>query len=132
MPIDRLDTVCIFVSDQNRANNFYTEVLGFELRADAPLFPGATARWIEVAPKNSATVVILYLPDENWQHYKQVVGKSQAVTFRVTDMASLHKDLKAKGVNICPGTGCPTLGTYATILDSEGNSLILVEHPKSD
>ena len=39
MPIDRLDTVCIFVNDQNRAKNFYTEVLGFEFRADAPLSP---------------------------------------------------------------------------------------------
>jgi lactoylglutathione lyase len=132
MPIDRLDTVCIFVSDQNRAKNFYTEILGFELRADNPLFPGASARWIEVAPKDSATVVILYLPDENWQHYIQVVGKSQAVTFRVTDMAALAKDLKAKGVNFVQEPDVQPWGTYATIQDSEGNSLILVEHPKSE
>ena len=132
MPIDRLDTVCIFVNDQDRAKRFYSEVLGFELRADAPLFPGAPNRWIEVAPKNSLTVVILYLPDENWQHYKQVVGKSQAVTFRVTDMESLHKDLTAKGVKFVQEPDVQPWGTYATIEDSEGNSLILVEHPKSE
>ena len=85
-----------------------------------------------MAPISSATVIILYLPDENWQHYKQVVGKSQAVTFRVTDMASLHKDLKAKGVNFVQEPDVQPWGTYATIQDSEGNSLILVEHPKSD
>ena len=132
MPIDRQDTVCIFVGDQNRAKDFYTKILGFELHADAPLFPGASARWIEVAPKNSSTMVILYLPDENWQHYKQVVGKSQAVTFRVTDMASLQKKLKAKVVKFVQEPDVQLWGTYATIQDSKGNSLILVEHPKSE
>src|SRR5215218_2569282 len=96
--IDRVGTVSIFVQDQNRAKDFYTNVLGFELRTDAPLSPGSSARWIAVAPNGAATEVILYLPDENWEHYRQVVGQSQAVTFNVTDMAALHADLKAKGV----------------------------------
>jgi catechol 2,3-dioxygenase-like lactoylglutathione lyase family enzyme len=30
--IDRIGTVCVFVSNQDRANEFYTRVLGFELR----------------------------------------------------------------------------------------------------
>lgn len=128
--IDRVGTVCIFVSDQDRAKKFYTEVLGFELRQDQPLYPGATMRWVGVAPKGAATEVILYLPDQNWEHYRQVVGKSQAVTFNVTDMAGLYKDLKAKGVVFTQQPDKQPWGTYATIKDSEGNSLILVEPPK--
>jgi len=89
--IDRVGTVCIFVNDQDRAKKFYTEVLGFELRQDMPLYPGAAMRWVAVAPKGAATEVILYLPDQNWEHYRQVVGKSQAVTFNVTDMNGLYK-----------------------------------------
>src|SRR5918912_654915 len=96
--IDRVGTVCVFVEDQDRAKDFYTNVLGFELRTDAPLYPGAAARWVAVAPKGAATEVILYLPDENWEHYRQVVGKSQALTFNVTNMAAVHADLRAKGV----------------------------------
>ena len=130
MPIERLDTVCIFVNDQDRAKDFYTTTLGFEVYEDAPLYPGASARWIEVAPKNSSTMIILYLLDENWQHYKQVLGKSQALTFRVTDMATFHKELKSKGVKFVQEPDVQPWGTYATIQDSEGNDLILVEHPK--
>ena len=128
--INQIGTVCIFVSDQNRAKDFYTNVLGFELHSDEPIYPGAANRWLSVAPKGAATEVILYLPDENWQHYKQVVGQSQAVTFNVTDMDALYRDLKGKGVKFAQEPDKQPWGTYATIEDSEGNRLILVEQPK--
>src|SRR5689334_11268862 len=125
--INQIGTVCIFVSDQDRAKDFYTNVLGFELHSDEPIYPGAANRWLSVAPKGAATEVILYLPDENWQHYKQVVGQSQAVTFNVTDMDALYSDLKSKGVKFAQEPDKQPWGTYATIEDSEGNRLILVE-----
>ncbi len=128
--IDRVGTVCVFVADQDRAKNFYTNVLGFELRQDMPLYPGAASRWVAVAPKGAATEVILYLPDQNWEHYKQVVGKSQALTFEVTDMDRLYADLRSKGVKFVQVPDKQPWGTYATIEDSEGNRLILREAPK--
>lgn len=73
--------------------------------------------------------MILYLIDENWQHYKSVLGQSQAITFNVTDMRTLHADLKAKGVTFVQEPERQPWGTYATIQDSEGNRLLLVEPP---
>ena len=128
--IDRVGTVCIFVSDQDRAKKFYTQTLGFELRSDEPLYPGAKNRWVAVAPKGAATEVILYLPDENWEHYRQVVGKSQALTFEVSDMKKLHADLKARGVPFPQEPDEQPWGTSAIIQDSEGNHLILRQAPK--
>ncbi len=127
--IDRVGTVCVFVSNQDRAKDFYTRVLGFELRSDEPLYPGAPNRWVAVAPKGASTEVILYLPDQNWEHYKQVVGKSQALTFNVTDMDALAADLHAKGVSFVQEPDKQPWGTNAIIQDSEGNRLILVEQP---
>jgi lactoylglutathione lyase len=127
--IDRVGTVCVFVSDQDRAKDFYTRVLGFELREDSPLYPGAPNRWIAVAPAGAQTDVILYLPDQNWEHYRQVVGRSQALTFNVTGMTGLAKDLKTRGVKFVQEPDPQPWGTYATIEDSEGNRLILVEPP---
>ena len=127
--IDRVGTVSVFVQDQDRAKDFYTNVLGFELRTDAPLYPGATNRWVAVAPKGAATEVVLYLPDENWEHYRQVVGQSQALTFNVTDLQALHADLKTKGVTFVQEPDVQPWGTYAIILDSEGNRLILSQPP---
>lgn len=128
--INGVGTVSIYVSDQDRAKDFYTKVLGFELKQDAPLYPGATNRWVAVAPKGAVTEVILYVPDENWEHYKQTVGQSQSLTFDVSDMASVVADLKAKGVQFTQEPDPQPWGTYATIVDSEGNKLLLVEQPK--
>ena len=127
--INGVGTVSIFVSDQQRAKAFYTDVLGFELRTDAELYPGAEARWIAVAPKGATTEIILYLPDENWRHYEQVVGKAQSITLDISDMATVHADLKAKGVAFTQEPDVQPWGTYATIQDSEGNQILLVEQP---
>ena len=125
--IDAVATICIFVNDQDKAKAFYTEKLGFELRQDAPM---GESRWIAVAPKGARTEVILYKPDENWEHYRQVVGKSQAITFNVTDIVALQADLEAKGVRITQKPDPQPWGTYMMILDEEGNGLLMVEPPK--
>jgi lactoylglutathione lyase len=125
--IDAVATVCIFVNDQEKAKAFYMEKLGFELREDAPM---GASRWIAVAPPGARTEVILYKLDENWEHYRQVMGKSQALTFNVTDMAALHADLKAKGVRITQEPDPQPWGTYMMILDEDNNGLLMVEPPK--
>ena len=129
--ITKVGTVSVYVSDQQRAKAFYTEKTGMELHQDAELFPGATNRWISVAPKGAATEIILYLPDENWEHYKQVVGKSQSITLEVDNMNETYKTLKAKGVEFITEPDVQPWGTNAFIKDSEGNSILLVEQPKS-
>ena len=101
----------------------------FELRADAPLFPGAAARWLAVAPAGAETEIILYLPDENWEHYKGVVGQSQAITLQVSDMTAVHAELSTKGVTFVQEPDVQPWGTFAIIEDSEKNRLILVEQP---
>ena len=129
MPINKVGTVCVFVSDQNRAKAFYTEQLGLELRTDMPLYPGAPSRWLAVAPHGASTDIILYLPDENWYHYRQVVGKSQAITLDVTDLVQVAADLKRKGVKFVQEPEAQPWGTFATIEDSEGNHILLVQQP---
>lgn len=129
---NKIGTVSVYVSDQQRAKDFYVNKLGFQIRTDAPLYPGAATRWISVVPKqNSETELILYVPDENWEHYKQVVGKSQAITLDVTNLMELVANLKAKGVRFASEPEAQPWGTFATIIDSEDNRILLVEQPKS-
>ena len=125
--IDAVATVCIFVNDQEKAKAFYTDTLGFELRQDSPM---GESRWIAVAPKGARTEVILYKMDQNWEHYRSVMGKSQAITFNVTDIAGLRDDLKAKGVRITQEPDPQPWGTYMMILDQDNNALLMVEEPK--
>ena len=130
MPINYVGTVSVFVADQQRAKDFYTNKLGFELRTDAELYPGSDSRWIAVAPKGGETELILYLPDEAWTHYQGVVGKSQAITLTVTDLQTVFEDLKSKGIKFVQEPDVQPWGTFATLEDSEGNHILLVELPK--
>ena len=126
--INAIGTVCLFVNDQDKAKNFYVNKLGFELRDDEPMGP---SRWLSVAPKGAVTELVLYKVDSNWEHYRQVVGKSQAITFDVTDMDGLYKTLKAKGIRFTMEPEHQPWGTQAMIQDDDGNRIILVERPKA-
>ena len=125
--IDAVATICIFVNDQDKAKAFYTDVLGFELRQDSPM---GESRWLAVAPKGARTEIILYKMDANWEHYRQVMGKSQAITFNVTDIKGLRADFKEKGVRITQEPDPQPWGTYIMILDQDDNALLMVEEPR--
>ncbi len=126
---NHIGTVCVFVEDQDRAKAFYTNVLGMEVHQDMPVFPGAPNRWLSVKPHGATTELILYKIDKNWEHYIAVVGKSQAVTFDVSNILGLIADLKSKGVTVVVEPDVQPWGTNAMIKDSEGNTLLLVETP---
>src|SRR5258708_15664794 len=48
-----------------------------------------------------------------------VMGKSQALTFNVTDMTALHADLKAKGSAHHPGTRSSTVAKKCNYLKQD-------------
>ncbi len=57
--VERLSTVMVPVSDQDRGIEFYRDKLGFELRTDTPM--GRGERWVEVAPPSGETTIALVL-----------------------------------------------------------------------
>ena len=125
--ITKVSTVSVFVNDQDAAKEFYTTKLGFEVRLDVPM--GPDSRWLAVVPPGAETEVILYKPDENWEHYRQVVGKSQALIFGVDDIDQTIADLEAKGVVVPMGIADAPWGRQAMILDQDQNMLLLVQRP---
>jgi lactoylglutathione lyase len=60
--IDHLGRVMVPVSDQDAAIAFYTQTLGWELRADVPFGDEGGNRWVEVAPPGSTARLALNPP----------------------------------------------------------------------
>lgn len=56
-----IKSVSLPVADQERALRFYVDVLGFELRTDVEVWPGA--RLVEVVPPGSDVGLVLLPPD---------------------------------------------------------------------
>ena len=123
--IKMVGSVSIFVEDQQRAKAFYTEKLGLEVRIEAPLYPGAEVKWLEVAPAGAETVITLYVPDDNWAHCRHLLGKAQALTLFVADIEGMAETLRGRGVKILHEPEAQPWGSYMVIEDSEGNSLIM-------
>jgi catechol 2,3-dioxygenase-like lactoylglutathione lyase family enzyme len=120
--VDQVATVMVPVADQDRAIAFYTEKLGFELRADTPF--GNGDRWVEVAPAGAATTVALVTPMEG-----QEVGVESRVAFASADIDADHAALRDRGVEVDPevmrmGDPVPPMFFFR---DADGNRLLLVQ-----
>jgi catechol 2,3-dioxygenase-like lactoylglutathione lyase family enzyme len=94
MSITRVGRVILPVSDQEKALEFYTGALGFEVVADMPFGDGN--RWLEVAPSGSEARIALQPPPGGVQAEK---GQS-CVCFSTNDLDADYASLKERGVDV--------------------------------
>jgi catechol 2,3-dioxygenase-like lactoylglutathione lyase family enzyme len=96
----RIGLTSIFVDDQDQAEQFYTEILGFQVKTSAPYGPGE--RWLSVvAPEEPDGVeLVLHLADEPAQAFQQASRQAgrPVLSLRTDDCAAEAERLKAKGV----------------------------------
>ena len=121
--INTVGIVCIPVSDQDTAVDFYVGTLGFETRADVPF--GNGYRWVEVAPAGSATTIAIAPPPEG----QPTGGAQTGIIFHTDDIESVHADLKAAGVDVdaeISRMGDPVPPMF-WLRDPENNVLIVAE-----
>src|SRR5438132_1102844 len=101
--ITHVKSTTVFVSDQDRALDFYVNKLGFEKRADQPMGPDAP-RWIEVAPKGAQTSLVLYKPTPSapgastYELAESLIGTFASFIFGVDDMSKIYDELTKRGV----------------------------------
>jgi catechol 2,3-dioxygenase-like lactoylglutathione lyase family enzyme len=121
--INTLGIVCIPVSDQDKAIEFYVDTLGFEKRADIPFANGY--RWVEVAPAGSATTIAIAPPPQG-----QPTGNAQTgIILHTDDIEAVHADLKAQGVDVddeISRMGDP-VPPMVWLRDPENNVLMIAE-----
>ena len=114
----RIQSISISVADQDRALAFYTEVLGFELRADVEVWPGA--RYIEVVPPGSNVGLVLLTPgSEIPMAVRMGTDDAETAYARLAEAgATLHND----GVIVIGDS--PRMFFFA---DQDGNGLVYLE-----
>ncbi len=120
--ITQVGAVMVPVSDQDRAIAFYTDKLGFELRADIPF--GRGDRWVEVAPAGATTTIALVAPREG-----EAVGIETRVGFATDDADANHASLRTAGVDVDAevmrmGDPVPPMFFFR---DPDGNKFMTVE-----
>ncbi len=119
--ITEVGTVIVPVSDQDRAIEFYTETLGFEVRGDTPYGDGD--RWVEVAPEGAATTIALVPPREG-----QSVGVPTNIGLSTQDVDADHAALKERGADVddVMRMGDPVPPMFF-LRDQDGNQIFVVQ-----
>jgi predicted enzyme related to lactoylglutathione lyase len=120
--INQVRTVGVYVGDQQRALDFYTQKLGMELRRDEPM--GPNARWIEVAPPGATTTIVLYTPEGQ----EDRIGTFAPFTLECADLTSTYEELRAKGVEFAQAPEMQPWGMMmATVKDQDGNTIVMTQ-----
>jgi len=129
--IQKLTHAPLVVSDQDKALKFYTEVLGFEKRADYQQ-PGKP-RWLTVAPKGQDLEFILVQGRFKIESHLPPEAGTGGIhwAFTTDDCRGDYERLKARGVNFKVGTYTEpekqTWGTSAYFKDPDGNQFALIQ-----
>jgi catechol 2,3-dioxygenase-like lactoylglutathione lyase family enzyme len=121
--VDKINTVVIPVSDQDRAIDFYVEKLGLEKRSDIPF--GDKYRWVEVSPRDAETTIALAPPPADGE---PVGSRETGIGLHTDDIDAYHAELKAAGVDVdaeISRMGDPVPPLF-WLRDPEGNTLMVV------
>ncbi len=128
----RITVTSVFVSDQSKALDFYTGVLGFVKKNDVPL--GDDARWLTVVSPEAPDGVELLLepnghPAAGAYQAALVADGIPATSFSVDDVQGEFDRLSAKGVIfVQPPTEMGPV-TTAVFDDTCGNLIQIASQP---
>ena len=122
--LERLMYTSVFVSDQDKALDFYTNVLGLEQRVDNPTPDGP--RFLTVAVEGQDFELVLW-PGTPGQA-QSVDGRIPAAyTIATADCRKAYDELKSRGVRFDTGVLEYPWGYIAVFQDPDGNRLQLRE-----
>ena len=131
--LKRLATTTIYVKNQNEALRFFTEKLGFEIRADVTNYG---YRWVSVGLKDQPSLDIGLTPlqaggrftEEDVKFLTHLVesGKMGTGVWKTDDCQAVYEKLTAKGVEfVMPPTDRPYGVIEAVFKDNSGNWFVL-------
>jgi catechol 2,3-dioxygenase-like lactoylglutathione lyase family enzyme len=121
-PINRVATVFLPVADQDRSLAFFRDQLGFDVRSDY----GEDARWIEVAPPGSTTVISLNGPSDQRPNFQP--GALASFSFDTDDLEAAMAEFSGRGVQFDePIRMPPPVPPMVYFRDPDGNQMLLVQ-----
>jgi len=121
--ITHVTLVNLPVRDQDRSLDFFVNKLGMKVRTDQPYGPGT--RWIEVAPGDDGTAIVLDKVDEDAAYGQPLTN----VLFGCDDAAATAASLREAGVEVTdPVT--EHWGTFILVTEPDGRQICVTQNDK--
>ncbi|HZX97281.1 MAG TPA: VOC family protein [Myxococcales bacterium] len=136
--IQKLSHVTVYVTDQDRAKDFYVGTLGFEVRTDATMGP---FRWLTVGPKGQPDLELILMKiapgpmmDEAAANQLRALVEKGGLGCGVLETADVRRDyeeLSRKGVRFSGPPEERPYGIETVLRDDSGNWFSLCQRPSS-
>ena len=133
----KIATAQLWVHDQDEALAFYTEKLGWEVRADVTMPEMGDFRWLTVGPADGSefAVTLMAIPGppvfeaEAADQLRELVSKGMAGTLFLTtdDCAAAYEELKGRGVEFIDRPQEQPYGIDSSFRDPSGNHIRLTQ-----
>lgn len=134
--VTRLSHASFFVTDQDKAYDFYVNKLGFKVNTDATMDNGF--RWLTVTPPEQPDMEIVLFPatgnangleDDVKAALKLLLDKGVmgAGVLQTNDCRATYEELKAKGVHFKSEPKEQFYGVEAIVTDGCGNWFSMTE-----
>ena len=133
----RISNAQMYVNDQEEALAFYTDKLGWEVRADVTLAEMGDFRWLTVGPpgQEDFAVVLMAIPqppvfeEETANMLREVVARGVAAPIFLTtdDVYADYEALKARGVEFVDTPEERPYGIDSSFRDPSGNHIRLTQ-----
>ena len=133
--IRRLSHGSVYVIDQQSAEDFYVNKLGFEARMKVPI--GGDAFWLTVSPREQPELQITLMPINKGSMFsKEVAGQLTELVkngtfgfgvFECKDIFATYQELMSKGVEFTKEPTEEFYGIEAMFKDDSGNWFSLTQ-----
>src|SRR3954468_119080 len=133
----RIANAQLWVHDQDEALAFYTQKLGFEVRADVTLPEMGDFRWLTVGPAGQpeVSIVLMAIPgpplmdDDTHEQVRELMGKGFAGTVFLStdDCQASYEELRGRGVEFTEAPEQRPYGIDSGFRDPSGNNIRLTQ-----
>jgi len=122
--IQKLGQVMLYVNNQDRSKAFWTEKLGFKVKAEED--NGEGMRWIEIAPPGADTTIVLQNKAFVAKMHPELNLSTPSLMFYTDNAEQLYNDLKGKNVKVGDLVEIPG-GKVFNFADEEENYFAVME-----
>jgi catechol 2,3-dioxygenase-like lactoylglutathione lyase family enzyme len=120
MSVSSIEVISVPVSDQDRAKQFYTDVLGFKAELDTE-FAGGSLRWVMLRPPGGGVAITLVTWFDSMK-----AGSLNGSVLGCADLEQTMAELSGRGLVFSEdGIQEAPWGRYQTFTDPDGNGWVL-------
>jgi catechol 2,3-dioxygenase-like lactoylglutathione lyase family enzyme len=118
MTIKKIQVVSVPVSDQDKAKEFYSNVLEMEVLQDMRM--DENSRWIQLQPRGGETslTLVTWFPT-------MAAGSLKGLVLETDDLEGTIAEMASKGFTIAAEIDSQPWGRFVSFDDPDGNGIIL-------